>query len=73
MRSNFYTARSADQLSQLLQTIRKQQHLSREELAGLANVSTSFIRDAENDSAKCSFGKLSNLIIALGLKLQINE
>jgi transcriptional regulator with XRE-family HTH domain len=54
-------------LTQLLHTTRKQQGLSREELAGLAQVSTSFIRDAEQDAAKCSFGKLTHLIDALGL------
>lgn len=73
MRSNFHGINSANQLSQLLQTTRKQQHLSREELSGLANVSTSFIRDAEQDSAKCSFGKLVSLMAALGLELQADQ
>ena len=61
------------QLTELLLSTRKQQHLSREELAGLANVSTSFIRDAELDAAKCSFGKLVSLMAALGLELQADQ
>lgn len=73
MRSNFRIINSPDQLTQLLQTTRKQQRLSREDLAGLANVSTSFIRDAEQDSAKCSFGKLVSLMSALGLKWRVPQ
>ena len=64
---------SPNQLTELLHSARKQQHLSREELAGLANVSTSFIRDAEQDAAKCSFGKLSALMQALGLTWQLQQ
>jgi transcriptional regulator with XRE-family HTH domain len=58
-------------LAQLLLQTRKQQGLSREALAGLAQVSTTFIRDAEKDVANCSFGKLMALMDALGLKWAI--
>lgn len=55
-------------LPPLLLQVRKQQGLSREELASLAQVSTSFIRDAEKDTSNCSYGKLMSLIAALGVK-----
>ena len=49
---------------------RKRQKLSREQAAAVCNVSTSFIRDAESDSARCSLGKLLLLMRGLGLGLQ---
>ncbi|TAG25593.1 MAG: helix-turn-helix domain-containing protein [Burkholderiales bacterium] len=74
MRSkNLTTINSSIELTQLLLAARRQQQLSREELAGLANVSTSFIRDAEQDSANCSLGKLLKLLAALGLKLHAQQ
>jgi transcriptional regulator with XRE-family HTH domain len=59
-------------LSELIQRTRKQQGLSREALAGLAQVSTTFIRDAEKDVAQCSFGKLMHLLGALGLQWKVS-
>jgi HTH-type transcriptional regulator / antitoxin HipB len=61
-----------DNLSQLLLRTRQEQGLSREELASLAQVSTSFIRDAESDAERCSFGKLQQLCTALGLRWTLN-
>lgn len=55
-------------LSQLLLQTRKLQGISREALAGLAQVSTTFIRDAEKDANNCSYGKLTRLMTALGIK-----
>jgi ribosome-binding protein aMBF1 (putative translation factor) len=63
---------SLSDLSQLLLQARQQQGLSREDLASLAQVSTSFIRDAEHDAARCSFGKLQQLCAALGLSWTLN-
>lgn len=59
-------------LSELIQRTRKQQGLSREALAGLAQVSTTFIRDAEKDVNACSFGKLMRLLQALGLQWKVS-
>jgi transcriptional regulator with XRE-family HTH domain len=59
-------------LSSLIQQTRKQQGLSREALAGLAQVSTTFIRDAEKDVSQCSFGKLMRLLEALGLQWKVS-
>ncbi len=61
-----------DNLSQLLLRTRQEQDLSREELASLAKVSTSFIRDAELDAGRCTFGKLQQLCAALGLRWTLN-
>lgn len=58
-------------LAQRLQAERKLQKLSREQAAAVCNVSTSFIRDAETDPARCSFGKLLTLMRGLGLRLEL--
>lgn len=57
-----------ENLSLLLLRTRQEQGLSREELAGLAQISTSFIRDAEKSADNCSYGKLIRLMTALGIK-----
>jgi transcriptional regulator with XRE-family HTH domain len=62
-----------DDLAQDLQKIRKAQGLSREDLASLARVSASFVRDAERDPNSCSFGKLNALCAALGLNWQLHK
>ena len=66
---------SAEQLPTLaarLQAERKRQGLSRQQAAAVCHVSTSFIRDAESDPARCSLGKLLLLVRGLGLKLEIS-
>lgn len=57
-------------LARRLQAERKHQRLSREQAAAVCNVSTSFIRDAESDPARCSLGKLLLLMRGLGLSLE---
>ena len=57
-------------LATRLQAERKRQKLSRQQAAAVCGVSTSFIRDAESDPARCSFGKLLLLVRGLGLGLQ---
>ena len=57
-------------LATRLMTERKRQGLSRSQAAAVCNVSTSFIRDAESDPARCSLGKLLLLMRGLGLGLQ---
>ncbi|MFT4193321.1 helix-turn-helix domain-containing protein [Ottowia sp.] len=57
------------ELAQRLQAERRRQKLSREQAAAVCKVSTSFIRDAESDPARCSLGKLLLLMRGLGLGL----
>ena len=57
-------------LAARLMAERKRQGLSRSQAAAVCNVSTSFIRDAESDPARCSLGKLLLLMRGLGLGLQ---
>ena len=65
------TGASLPALAERLMAERKRQKLSREQAAAVCNVSTSFIRDAENDPARCSLGKLLRLMRGLGLGLQV--
>lgn len=58
-------------LAQRLQRERQRQDLSREQLAAVCNVSTSFIRDAESNPASCTLEKLLQLTQGLGLQLTI--
>jgi transcriptional regulator with XRE-family HTH domain len=58
-------------LAQRLQYERQRQDLSREQLAAVCNVSTSFIRDAESNPGRCSLEKLLQLTQGLGLQLTI--
>ncbi len=58
-------------LAQRLQYERQRQDLSREQLAAVCNVSTSFIRDAESNPGRCSLEKLLQLSQGLGLQLTI--
>lgn len=55
-----------------LATERKRQGLSRSQAAAVCNVSTSFIRDAENAPERCSMGKLLLLAQGLGLTVEVN-
>lgn len=58
-------------LAQRLKRERKVQNLSRDQLAAVCNVSTSFIRDAESDPGRCSLALLLQLIQGLGLQAKI--
>jgi transcriptional regulator with XRE-family HTH domain len=64
------TGDSLPALAERLMAERKRQKLSREQAAAVCNVSTSFIRDAESDPARCSLGKLLLLMRGLGLSFQ---
>jgi hypothetical protein len=50
---------------------RKRQGLSRAQAAAVCNVSTSFIRDAEGDPARCSLGRLLQYMDGLGLRIAV--
>ena len=67
------TTESLPVLAAQLLAERKRQKLSREQAAAVCNVSTSFIRDAESDPARCSLGKLLLLVQGLGLSLEVNR
>ncbi len=58
-------------LAQQLRRERQAQGLSREQLAAVCNVSTSFIRDAETNPERCSFGLLLQLAQGLGLRVAL--
>lgn len=51
---------------------RKRQGLSRAQAASVCGVSTSFIRDAEDDPGRCSFALLMKLVQGLGLRLSVD-
>ena len=63
--------KTLNSLAQRLQRERQGQDLSREQLAAVCNVSTSFIRDAESNPGRCSLEKLLQLTQGLGLQLTI--
>lgn len=54
-----------------LKAERQRQGLSREQLAAVCNVSTSFIRDAESDPGRCTVERLLLLTQGLGLQAQL--
>ncbi|MES2362134.1 MAG: helix-turn-helix transcriptional regulator [Pseudomonadota bacterium] len=51
---------------------RQLQGLSREQLAAVCNVSTSFIRDAESNPGRCSLALMLQLTEGLGLRATLN-
>jgi HTH-type transcriptional regulator / antitoxin HipB len=55
---------------QLLQE-RRRQGLTRAQAAGICNVSESFIRDAESDPSRCSLSLMLQLLLGLGLRVNI--
>lgn len=63
--------KTLNSLAQRLQHERQRQDLSREQLAAVCNVSTSFIRDAESTPGSCSLEKLLQLTQGLGLQVTI--
>ncbi len=64
--------KTLNSLAQRLQYERQRQDLSREQLAAVCNVSTSFIRDAESNPGRCTVEKLLQLTQGLGLQLTIS-
>jgi transcriptional regulator with XRE-family HTH domain len=65
------TSDSLPELAKRLLVERKRQGLTRAQAASVCNVSTSFIRDAEDDPSRCSFALLIKLIQGLGLMLSV--
>ena len=64
--------KTLNSLAQRLQDERQRQGLSREQLAAVCNVSTSFIRDAESHPGRCSLERLLQLTQGLGLSLTVS-
>lgn len=60
--------RTLHALAQRLRYERQRQGLTREQLAAVCNVSTSFIRDAESDPGRCTLERLLQLTQGLGLR-----
>lgn len=65
------TTESLPELGRRLMAERKRQGLSRAGAASVCNVSTSFIRDAENNPGRCSVAHLLQLVGGLGLSLNL--
>lgn len=66
-----FTPATLSDLAHCLTLERKRQGLSRAQAAAVCNVSSSFIRDAETEPARCSLGRLSQYMAGLGLSLDI--
>lgn len=62
---------TADEIGALIRNIRKEQHISQEELAGLAGTGVRFISELENGKATVQLDKLLKVIEALGMGLYI--
>lgn len=67
------SAKTLEELARRLLDERKLQNLTREQAAAVCNVSTSFIRDAESDPARCTLGRLLQLTEGLGLKMTLSN
>lgn len=66
-----FTPVTLSRLAHYLTLERKRQGLSRAQAAAVCNVSSSFIRDAETDPARCSLGRLLQYMAGLGLSVDI--
>ncbi len=62
---------TADEIGALIRNKRKEQHISQEELAGLAGTGVRFISELENGKATVQLDKLLKVIEALGMGLYI--
>lgn len=67
-----FTPQSLSRLAHYLTLERKRQGLSRAQAAAVCNVSSSFIRDAETEPARCSLGRLLQYMAGLGLSVDIS-
>lgn len=63
--------RTAADIGALVCLKRKEQKLSQEDLAGLANTGTRFISDLENGKSTIQTGKLLRVLTALGLGMYV--
>jgi len=66
-----FTPANLSVLARHLTVERKRQGLTRAEAAAVCDVSSSFIRDAETDPARCSLGRLLQYMAGLGLSVEV--
>lgn len=66
------TSDTLPELAKRMLLERKRQGLTRAQAASVCGVSTSFIRDAEDDPGRCSLALLLRLIQGLGLSLAVD-
>lgn len=64
---------SIKELGNLIKTIRKAQGLTQTDLAAAAGVGIRFIVDLENGKETAQLGKALNILMMLGLKVNIGE
>ncbi len=60
-------------LGQQVQQLRKQQGLTQAQLAALSNTGTRFVGDFERGKENLNFGKMLQVLSALGLDLYISN
>ena len=60
-------------LGQQVQQLRKQQGLAQAQLAALSNTGTRFVGDFERGKENLNFGKMLQVLSALGLDLYISN
>jgi HTH-type transcriptional regulator/antitoxin HipB len=65
--------RSSEQLGDAVAQSRKTKGYSQQEFADLAGVGRRFVSDLENGKATIQFGKLLQVLTALGLDLEVKS
>ena len=60
------------QIGEIVRKIRKSQKVSQTVLSQASNVGLRFVRDVENGKESVNFGKLSQVLMALGLELSLD-
>ena len=64
---------SIQDLAELIKDKRKDQGLSQEDLAGIANTGARFIVDLEKAKPTCQVEKVFDVLNALGIKLGVDD
>lgn len=59
-------------LGDIIQQTRKQQGLTQQQLAAMANVGVRFVRELEHGKASCHIGKTLSVVAMLGIEIEIN-
>ena len=70
---NFMIINSIKELGNLIKTTRKSQGLTQTDLAAAAGVGIRFIVDLENGKETAQLGKAINILMMLGLKVNVGE
>jgi y4mF family transcriptional regulator len=65
--------KTSNEIGTLIRKLRKQQGVTQEQLAGIANTGTRFISDLENGKPTCQVGKLLRALAALGVEMHIRN